>query len=191
VISTFQKRIENEMTPIVAFGLIALACIFVFLALSTFEEKTRFLQNEVKTAQADLVTLQNLQGDDVWTQRLEKSQAELRNVNFKVWQGSSSGVISAYLEETLTKTLNQMRAERTIVSVDPNLQQLNDLNILSFNMRGQLPSHLAVVDIIELIEGNERNIWLNDTAISFDATGKATFSTTGFIPVNISERARK
>lgn len=190
MISVIRKRIENEMTPIVAFGLIALACISAFMVVSKVGDTAKSLQNEVQTAQMDLITLQNLQGNNVWSQRLEKSIAELKKVNSKTWQGSSPGVVSAYLEETLIQMLNKMEADRVLINVDPNPQQLNDVTIISFNIRGQLPSHLAVVDLIALIEGHNQNIWLNDSAMSFNANGKATFSTTGFIPARISESVK-
>jgi len=185
MISAIRKRIEDEMTPIVAFGLVALICILIFLSLSRLGDKANRMKNDVRTAQTDLFTLQQLQGDDVWSVRLQTSEAELTKMKSKIWRGSSPGVVSAYLEEALSQLLNQAETKRTTIRVDPELQQLNGIEILSFEMRGQVPSHLAVIDVMALIEGNERHIWINDTRISFNGNGAATLSATGYIPVDI------
>jgi hypothetical protein len=187
MIKKLQARMKNELSLTSILGLIILSAILLFMATSKLGDSNQVLKLELQNSQRDLLTLQELQADKIWDKRLEKTETKLASLDAKTWQGPTSGVVAAYLEERLTQILTTAKAERPLIRVDSTPMPLDGIQIMSFEMRGSNISHAAAIDLVVMIEDNVRQIWYDDVLTSFNINGKATVSIKGVIPIKIDQ----
>lgn len=182
----FLKKLDLEVTPIVGYGLVLIVLVFGWLGL----EKMAMAASEVKTrldsAQMELTTLNQIKETDVWPERLAASSEIKEAAIAKVWSGNTSGVIAAELQQTLRAKSTSNGATDVRVRVDPDADELNGVDILTFEYTGRVPAGKQIIDILTSIAAHEDAIIMTEMSLINSIRDKrpSQFNFSGVIPIN-------
>jgi len=179
---------DIEMTPLAAYGLLFIACVMGALGLERFASAEAELEQRVIIAQTELATLSAIRETDHWTDRLAQSNEARKSLQSEIWQGRTTGVIAAELQQSLRKISTGLKFDQLQVRVDPELAESEGVNMLTFEMTGRARSSKDFADFFEAIAVHEKIIILDefDFAQSLRDRRPPRLSLSGRIPIQIS-----
>lgn len=153
---------DFEMTPLAAYGLLIMACILGFLGLEKFASAEAQLEQRVISAQTELATLSTIRETDYWSDRLAQS-TEARNVlQSQLWQGRTSGVIAAELQQTLRGMVTKLEFDQIQLRVDPDPVEIDGVSMLSFEMSSRARSSKDFADLFLDIANFEKILIIDE-----------------------------
>ncbi len=181
------KPDDFEMTPLAAYGLIAIGCVLAFLGLEKFSRAEAALKRDVISAQTELATLTAIRDTDYWADRLGQSTQARQQLQTALWRGQTSGVIAAELQQALRQLASAHNFNKIQVRVDPDPAEIDGISVLSFEFTGWAPSAKTLADFFEGIAVNPKIIILDevDFAQSLRDRRPPRLSLSGLIPVQI------
>lgn len=147
---------DFEMTPLAAYGLLAMGCILGFLGLETFSKAEAELEQRVISAQTELATLATIRDTDHWTERLAQSTQARSELQTQIWQGRTSGVIAAELQQSLRAKVSKLDFDQIQLRVDPDPVEIDGIPMLSFEMSSRARSSKDFADLFQAIASYEK-----------------------------------
>lgn len=178
---------DMKVTPIVAYGLVALLMIFGGLGLDKLRQANTAQSSALVAAKNQLATLEALSGDNPWAERFATSQELRMAVTQRLWTGQTAGVIAADLQQALRRDAGALNFNAVQVRVDPELIDVDGKDILSFEFAARAPDGKAIVSMLEAVAKNQKHIIIRDVDFSQNIRDRrpprVAFS--GIIPVKI------
>lgn len=178
---------DMKLTPIVAYGLVALLLIFGGLGLDRLHQASKTQSAALKSAKNQLATLEALSGDNPWADRFASSQNLRTAVIGRLWTGQTAGVIAADLQQALRRDAGALDFNAVQVRVDPELIDIDGKSVLSFEFAARAPDGKAIVSMIEAVAKNPKHIVIRDVDFSQNIRDRRPprLAFSGIIPVQI------
>lgn len=183
------KSFQNEATPIVKYGMLLLFITLASIAFSDLRKINEQNREDVISKQSRLQALSELEGEDIWFSRVEESK-ELKNaMTSRLWQGETSGLISAKAQQSLTEILNNLGAKQILISIDPTIEEINGLKMLPYTITCNLPKSDAIIDLFLKISNHPNIIVLTEVQVTIpQRKGQLPrLEINGFIPTKITD----
>ena len=140
---------DFEMSPLAAYGLVAIALIFGVLGLEKFSATENRLAQKVITAQTELATLSAIGETDHWDTRLLESTKAREHIQSEIWQGNTGGVIAAEVQQALRGIAAKNKFTSVQIRVDPDPIEIDGVTVINFEFRGQAPTSKALANYFE------------------------------------------
>lgn len=157
---------DFEFTPLVAYGLLTITCVLGFLGLESFAKADADLERRVVAAQTEFATLSTIRETDYWDDRLVQSTSARAELQNQIWQGRTSGVIAAELQQALNLIATTLKFDQIQIRVDPNPVDVDGINVLTFEFTGLAPSSKVFADFFEAIATYEKILILDELDFS-------------------------
>ncbi len=182
---------DFAMTPLVAYGLVLIACVLGFLGLEKFAAEEAELERRVITAQTELATLSTIKETDYWPDRLAQSTRTRDQLQSQIWQGRTSGLIAAELQQALRAMATGLKFNQIQIRVDPDPEDIEGINMLSFEMSGRALSSKDFADFFEDIATYDKILIIDefDFAQSLRDRRPPRLAISGRVPIQISQPA--
>ncbi|MGB0906118.1 MAG: hypothetical protein ACPGVT_01395 [Maricaulaceae bacterium] len=185
---TIFERLKSETTPVVAYGIVFLLCVMAWLTLGRFSQAERALASKVVMAQTELANLENLSGESEWESRLAGAMKRRDEVQNKVWVGSTTGVVAANVQQALQSIGEDLYYERMQARADPEMIDVEGVDVLSFEFSGQAPSGKDIVKLFEALASYPKTIIIQEIEFSQNLRDMRSprLTISGIIPVKIT-----
>ncbi len=181
------SKLEQEMTPIVAYGLIGIALIIVYFAGARAADTVTDMSNRVVAAEQELAVLKSLEQQDIWTDRLAKVNDMKVAVNRKLWTGETPGIISAELQQVLRKSAEGLSNNPIQTNVDATFETLGEVSIINFDARARFTNPESSIKFLGILSQEKRDVFLKDVTVRMSSADSSDVNISGFIPVQITE----
>ncbi len=185
------KPDDFEMTPLAAYGLIAIGCVLAFLGLEKFSGVETALKRDVISAQTELATLSAIRDTDHWADRLGQSTQARQHLQAALWRGQTSGIIAAELQQALRRIASTHKFNQIQVRVNPDPAEIDGISVLSFEFVGRAPSAKTLADFFGGIANNPKIIILDEVDFAYSLRDRRPprLTLSGLIPVQITPSA--
>lgn len=179
---------DFEMSPMAAYGLIAIALIIGVLGLEKYAVLETRLEQTVVTAQTELATLSTIRDTDYWAERLLQSSSTREVLQTEIWQGNTSGVVAAELQQSLRSLGMSHKFTEIKVRVDPDPVDIDGISVLKFEFSGQATSAKSLADFFEGFATHSKIIILEEANFTQSIRDRRPprLSMAGLIPVQIA-----
>lgn len=180
-----------KTSPLVGYGLCFLALVIGGLGLEKFATIESQLEGKVIAAQTELATLTAIKDTDHWAERLLKSTSARQQLQAEIWQGNTSGVIAAELQQALRALAQGHKFDNLQVRVDPVPIEVDGLVVLNFEFQGRSPNSKVIADYLESLAINPKLILIDEAYFSqnLQSPRPPILTMTGLIPVQIGQGA--
>ena len=101
----FQKM-DLEITPLVAYGLVVIFLILGVVSFGRFSDRIINMEARAQSAKSELAVLSDVQATDVWEKRFEHSRHLRQQFEAKILTGATGGVLAAEIQQSLRKVTN-------------------------------------------------------------------------------------
>lgn len=190
---TYLERLNLQITPLVAYGLVALFLMLGAMGLQNYNNTQNGLAAELQTRQSELSTLRAIKNTDIWPFRLEKSLVLKKNTEDKLWKGSTSGLIAAQLQQVIRNISKTHDINNVVVSVDPEPSYVEGVEILRFDYKGHIASGKHTIDFFKDIASSEKSIIITELDMTNSIRDKRpTYMTlSGLIPIILTSQTER
>lgn len=181
------EKLNLEITPIVAYGLVAIVFIFGLLGLEKFKVADDGLRTRLETAQRELSTLNQIKETDIWSDRLVESTEKKASAVNKVWTGTTNGVVAAQLQQSLRTIFTAQGATGLRVNVDPQVNNVGGIDILTFDLSTRVPAGKKIIDVYQNIADHKNAIVLTEISAVHSLRYKrpTQINMSGIIPIRV------
>ncbi len=181
----FIDQLDLKITPLAAYGLVALGFIVGGLLLGQLSSAVQQVKAEAQLARSDLANLREIQETDVWADRLTQSIAARNATEKTVWSGLTYGVISAGLQQELN-TIGQTAGLTALkITINPIADEVDGLQVMQFTFRGMASDWASIIDLLTEMAEQPRTIIFNELSFSKPRSRPALFRAAGLIPIQI------
>ena len=179
---------DFEMSPLAAYGLIAIGLIIGVLGLEKFASIESALEQEVISAQTEFATLTTIKDTSYWTERLAQSTVAREQLQSAIWTGNTSGVIAAELQQALRALAAQNNFSQTQVRVDPDPIDVDGITVLSYEFSALAATSKSLADFFEGLTAAPKIILVEDMSFAQSVRDRRPprLSIAGIIPVQIA-----
>lgn len=181
------SRKDFEVTPIVAYGLVFLLLVLGGLGLQKFWRVENALAADVITIQTEVASLERLSGDTQWEGRLEQSLALRAQVDAAIWQGPTTGVIAAELQQSLRRAASGLGYDAIQLRVDPEAVERDGAQVLSFEFAARAPDGKGIVSLFEAVAVMPKQVVIRDVDFSQNIRdrNRPRLAMGGIIPIRV------
>lgn len=184
---TLLRKLEDQATPTVIYGGCILVLLMTFLAYTPMSTGLQQLRMDVQSAKSDLANLKTIESEEFWTDRLAQSLTFRQQAQSELWAGETSGLVAADFQQTIRQLAGKAQIRNLRISVDPDLDSVNTVPVLNFEVRGFVPSGLALVDVLSDLAAQPRKILIQDLNTTLVERSGSMLVVSGYIPVNLAE----
>jgi len=187
MIKQLMQSLDLKPTPLVLYGVLAIAVIFTVLGLERLASASNALETRVIEEQTNLAILEQLQETDVWPERLQYSLSARERAKTAIWSGATSGVIAAKFQQGLQQAALAQKTTNIRIRVDPEPTEVDGLDVLAFDFTGFVPAGDGIIELFATIADQPQLILIRDVnfvhSIRDRRPTRLTFS--GFLPIQI------
>jgi len=187
--------LEDQATPLVRYGLVALAAIAAYLILTSLADRVEESRTTRLALEQETETLLTLEPEEVWAARLEESERLGARATSDLWRGATLGIIKAELETSLraahaahipTGPRAQARDARPQVTLDTEADSRNTVPTLGFSLTARLARD-AGDDFIAALAALDPPLYIDELTLSIadNPRSPAVTSVSGRIRVEI------
>lgn len=179
---------DFEMSPLAGYGLCFIALVLGVLGLEKFAAKEAEIKNKVIAAQTEFATLTAIRDTDYWDERLAQSTESRKQLQSELWQGTTSGVVAAELQQALRSLARNRKFENIQIRVDPKLIEVETVSALSFEFSGRAVSSKILADYFEDLALYSKIIIIEEAYFTqnLQSPRAPVLTMSGLIPVQIS-----
>jgi len=187
MIGALKETIEKEATPLVRYGGVLIFFVLASILSLDFHAFNDDHQNVLVGKQTELVALRQVEATDIWTDRYAQSKDLKELVEGRLWTGQTSGIISANVQQSLQKILKNVGAEQILITVDPNVDEINGITVLNFGVTCNLPSGSDLINILLENAIHSKSIIIAELRMTNNlrSSGPSRLNINGFIPIGI------
>lgn len=185
----FWEQLDWRVTPIVAYGLVFIGVVLGWLLLEQLVQANKSAHQRLIEEKAQLSALLKIQEDDSWEERLAFSVKRRQSAQEALWSGSTPGVIAANFQQSLRKIAADQLAENVNVRVDPEVTNINGIDVLAFDFSGWLPPGDSVFEVLMALARQPHHVAISDVSFSHSLRDRdeTRLTLSGFIPVALVE----
>jgi len=181
----YLDKLDNELSPIVGYGLVILCLIVAYLGIDSLKRHVDTLRSDLTVSANALKSLEQIQSEAIWEERLVQSRAA-RDVTMQAeWTGQTQGIIAAGLQQRLRAITRKAKLKSVRIRVEPEIDTLDGIDVLYFELRGTAENGDVVTDIIADIAADPRLIIVQDSNLSFQSRRPSQISLSGLIPIRL------
>lgn len=179
------RALEGEVTPLVAYGAVLLMFVILILFVQNLSSLTAAQASKARQAKAEVEILKEVQSADLWEGRFLAGQAVRQEVDARIWEGITSGVIAAELQQELRKISTQNDIEGIGVRIDPEPETIEDVMVIVFEFSGRYTEVLQPVEMLVDLAAHKKQIIVRDANFSMRKSRGSILRFSGMIPVKI------
>lgn len=187
MIDRFQK-LDLQVTPIVAYGLVFLLFLFSWLGVERLNVVKQTLGEDNESLRTRLAVVENIKSQDQWSSRLDYSIAYKNQINASLWRANTSGVIAAELQQFLQKVTDDNGLNNVTIRVDSDPSKIGDLNAMSFDLTGVVDAAYGSTNLLGQLSESGRQVIINEVNITTDPQGVRSTRVilAGVIPIELT-----
>lgn len=184
------ERYNLKVTPLVAYGLVVLFLVMGLLGLERFNFAQADLEARLTSRESQLARLNAIKDTDIWSDRLSTSLVLKEKTNDKLWSGSTSGVVAAQLQKTLSAISEQHDVKNLTITVDPEADDVDGIEILRFDFSGRLASGKDTIDFYGDLARYEQAIIISEMNVtnSIQTRRESYMTISGLIPISLESQ---
>jgi len=185
--NTILQRLNLEITPIIAYGLVFLAVILAGVGLDRLSTLEKDIETKVAAAKNELIILEGIKDTDIWADRLALSLNARQSADNKMWTGPTSGVIAARLQQTLRNISKAHNIQNIRLRIDPEPTNVDTVQVLAFDLQGAAPETRTTVDILSGFASHPQIILIKEATITNTVRNRPPthINISGFAPIRI------
>lgn len=182
---------DFEMSPLAGYGLCFLALIMGGLGLEKFAAKEAQVKRGVIAAQTEFATLSAIGDTEHWASRLLESTEARQQLQSEIWQGNTSGVIAAEVQQALRGLAQSHGFDNIKVRVDPDPVDVDGIFVLNFEFSGRAPTPKTLADYFEGLATSPKMIIIDEARFTqtLRSPRPPVFTMSGLVPVQIAAAA--
>lgn len=188
MIKRLLNNLDLEVTPLVAYGLTALFLILGGLGLGRLSDVVLDVGARAQTAKGELYSLSQIQGTDVWEERLRLSLQVRKYADAKILRGTTGGVIAADIQQSLRKIAEDTGIQNLQIQVNSEPEEIDGVDIVQFTLFGLAEDWDTVIDILSAMAANTHSMVIYEMSFSKSMGTRqrsSQFQVAGMIPVKI------
>ncbi|HFB55299.1 MAG TPA: hypothetical protein ENJ46_05190 [Hellea balneolensis] len=183
----YLKKINLEITPLVAYGLVALMAIIFWLGLVTMKDSVQGVKARAQDSRQRLADLTQIKATNVWEERLAVAQKLNAQTQSSIWSGATYGVIAARAEQGLATIAQQLNIEKPLISVTPDADSIDGVDFLGYNFRGMVEDGEGFVKTLQAFTDSPQRLIIHELAIPFHDNRPSLLIVSGRFPIKITQ----
>lgn len=171
MLADLQKRYGGQITPRVAYGLVALFAIGLFLLVTELRDRSDTMAQSVSDMQAELRMLKDDASATMWGERATEAAAAKAAWEETDWTAETPGIASAEIQAALTGIANPNGFLDPRVQVSADTMEINGRRVLRFEMAGGCEPGNLMKTIVGISTYPKRLV-INEITTAFNQGGQ-------------------
>lgn len=187
MIAAALKKMDLEVTPVVAYGICAICIILGAMGLLRISDSVEDIKSRAELAKIEFAFLSSIQGTEVWDTRLALSDAWREQIDANVLTGATGGVLAADIHKSLRNIAGKVGITRMKITVVPEPETLFGLDVMMFSFTGSAADWETMIELLTAIVTTHQ---MNVNGFSFSHSVESTaetsfFRISGLVPIKL------
>ncbi|MEO0983326.1 MAG: hypothetical protein AAFX03_11820 [Pseudomonadota bacterium] len=180
-LARLQERLSAEMTPRLAYGLVALGAIGAIILFFELSDRSQVKADAVADMKIELASLQDDDSGELWAERAEAAGLVRRDWETTEWIAETAGIASAAVQIALTDIINAAGWEAVRISVASDPTDFAGQSVLRFEVSGVGDSYSFLAALVGLSTSQKRII-VNEINGNFRRGTRNRMFMAGYVP---------